>query len=78
MICTTKGCKKLAEWDFGDERYCQMCWEAYCSEEWWSLNVFQNGQVANDRDSFPKVGENYGERSYDFIPSRFGGDVAGL
>ena len=42
MICTKCG-KEEAEWVFGDEAYCQLCWEAYCSEEWWRLNVWQNG-----------------------------------
>ena len=42
MICTRCG-KELAEWHFGDDHYCQMCWEAHCSEEWWRLNVWQNG-----------------------------------
>lgn len=32
-------CGKEAEWD----DMCQECWEAYCSEEWWRLNVWQNG-----------------------------------
>ena len=31
-------CDEEAEWD----DLCQMCWEAYCSEEWWRLNVWQN------------------------------------
>jgi len=34
MICTRCG-KELAEWHFGDEHYCQECWEAYCDEQWW-------------------------------------------
>ena len=31
--------KEEAAWD----GLCQMCWEAYCSKEWWKLNVWQNG-----------------------------------
>jgi len=42
MICSSCG-KELAEWIFGDEGYCQMCWEAHCSEEWFKYNVWQNG-----------------------------------
>ena len=38
MICSKCG-KEKAEWD----DLCQMCWEAHCSEEWWRLNVWQNG-----------------------------------
>ena len=26
-----------AEWDFGDENLCQLCFEADCSESWWEL-----------------------------------------
>ena len=45
MICSRCG-KELAEWIFGEgEAYCQMCWEAHCSEEWWRLNVWQNGVI---------------------------------
>lgn len=46
MVCSRCG-KKPAEWIVGDEGYCQMCWEAHCSEEWWRLNIWQNGQVEN-------------------------------
>lgn len=35
MLCTCCG-EAPAEWVFGkDEGYCQDCWEAHCSEEWW-------------------------------------------
>lgn len=35
MLCTRCG-EAPAEWVFGkDEAYCQDCWEAHCSEEWW-------------------------------------------
>ena len=34
MICSKCG-KEEAEWD----DLCQMCWEAYCSDEWWRLNA---------------------------------------
>lgn len=41
-ICSRCGGK--AEWmGIGDEDLCQECWEAHCSEEWWRLNVWQNG-----------------------------------
>ena len=33
-LCTRCG-KVEAEWDFGDEKYCQLCWEDYCSEEYY-------------------------------------------
>ena len=33
MICSKCG-KEEAEWD----DLCQMCWEEYCSGEWWRLN----------------------------------------
>lgn len=29
--------KEEAEWYFLDDAYCQLCWEAYCSEEWWKM-----------------------------------------
>ena len=35
MICTECH-KEEAEWDFGEDNYCQMCWESYCSELWWA------------------------------------------
>ena len=39
-------CTNEAEWIFGEEdSYCQIHWEEHCSEEWWRLNVWQNGQV---------------------------------
>jgi len=37
MICSKCG-KEEAEWF----DLCQMCWEAYCSEEWWRLNVWES------------------------------------
>jgi len=43
MICTRCGREK-AEWHFNEEHYCQLCWEAHCSEEWWALGVWQNGK----------------------------------
>ena len=50
MICTRCG-SKLAEWHFGDEHYCQTCWESHCSEEWWRLGVWQTGMVGNEVES---------------------------
>lgn len=47
MICSICG-QALAEWHFGDTHYCQECWEAHCKEEWWRLNVWQNGQVKDE------------------------------
>jgi len=45
MICTRCG-RELAEWIISeDEAYCQMCWEAHCSEEWWRLNLWQNRET---------------------------------
>ncbi|KKL12658.1 hypothetical protein LCGC14_2533570 [marine sediment metagenome] len=42
MLCTR--CKKKeATWDFKDEQFCQMCFEEWTSEEFWRLNVWQNG-----------------------------------
>jgi len=26
-----------AEWDFGEDAYCQMCWEAECDRTWWEM-----------------------------------------
>ena len=44
-ICT-KCHKDKAEWfGIGDDDLCQLCWEDHCSDEWWRLNVWQNGQV---------------------------------
>ncbi len=43
MICSECG-KEEAEWD----DLCQMCWEGYCSDEWWRLNVWQNGVLYED------------------------------
>lgn len=42
-------CKRViqeceATWD----DMCQECWEAHCSEEWWRLNVWQNGAHYED------------------------------
>jgi len=36
MLCTR--CKnEEADWIFGEyEAYCQLCWEAYCGEQWWA------------------------------------------
>lgn len=34
MNCTECG-KEIAEWDFGEVKYCQMCWEKYCDDEYW-------------------------------------------
>ena len=35
-LCTE--CKQAeAEWDFGKDKYCQMCWEAHCDETWWEI-----------------------------------------
>ncbi len=42
-ICSKCG-KEEAEWD----DLCQMCWEAYCSGEWWRLNVWQNGVIKEE------------------------------
>lgn len=36
--------KEETEWD----DLCQTCWEAYCSEEWWRLKVWQNGVTRED------------------------------
>lgn len=35
MVCTE--CGKFTEglWEFGDEVYCQDCWEQICSDAWW-------------------------------------------
>ena len=34
IMCTKCG-KYKAEWDIGDDNLCQMCFEAYCSDEYW-------------------------------------------
>ena len=36
MLCT-RCHREEAEWIFGDEGYCQECWEAVCDESWWEL-----------------------------------------
>jgi hypothetical protein len=40
-----KNCNNHAEWL---DQYCQMCWEEYCSEQWWS--VMSNLEIPRQKE----------------------------
>lgn len=46
MICT-KCQKEEAVWDFKDEQFCQLCFEAVTSESWWRLYDATQGRICD-------------------------------
>lgn len=45
MTCTVCGKTEDTIWDFGEEIYCQMCWEAHCSKTWWEAMESEGVQL---------------------------------